>query len=369
MPVTEGSVPAGGDIRFPGATPRTDFAEQVAAGRTNRSVAPPTTSEWVVDLPNDTPTTVKIADDPSYSSEQRDQYRVVRTWAKEAFGFGSVADVDSRTKWAADKFKDEFGRYPSATELWSYQPYQDTLGLLASGGAYMEPYFGYVDENGGTQWVINNGLEWTQPSVGSLLAGTGAIGSNLQNLTVHPDLGAVLASLSPVSTGGRGGGSRGGGGAGRAEMVFDRAKLAEEVTNRWRGLLLEEPDDATRNKIVNGYITDANGFWMNEAGQLDFDTYVVDKIRAQDRYSFLYEKKPEFQSEAEYMSGFRQTVGQFGMNDRATLREVEAGAHSGAGLQGFGERVSRTAEVRASTGGSYSQRFASTMAQSGLGRT
>ena len=345
---------------------RSDYSSGVneALGITPPASPATDSDQWVIGL------TKEIAkfnepSAPSYSSAAGDQYDRVRVLAKDAYGFSSVAMTSDRTNWAAAKFKAEMGRWPSATELWSYTPYQNTLQLLASGGAYMEPFFGFRGEDGGTQWVINNGLEWTQPSIGSLLAGIGAIGANLQNLTVHQDLAAMLASLSPVRQPSGGGG----GGAGRAALVFDRAQLAEEATNRWRGLLLEEPDQATLDSIVNGYVTDANGFWMKEAGRLDFDTYVLNKIRAQDRHSYLYKKKPEFQSESEYMGGFRQTVGQFGMGSRATLRETEAGAHSGVGLAGFGERVEKTREARLINSGTYSQKFASSMAQSGIGRT
>ena len=152
-------------------------------------------------------------------------------------------------------------------------------------------------------------------------------------------------------------------------MAFDRAQLAEQVTERWRSLLLEEPDQATIDSIVSDYISQANAFWMKEAGRLDLDTFIVNRVRATTRYTYLYEKKPDFQSEGEYMQGFKQTTARFGLGSTATLRETEAGAHSGVGLAGFGERVGRTREARLTNAGTYSQRFAASMAQSGIGRT
>jgi len=267
------------------------------------------------------------------------------------------------------------GRWPSATELWEYTLYQNSLGLLASGGAYMEPIFGIIPDGGGaTQWVKNSGFSWSfddeealyYERLGDRFKGAGV---SFPKYTVD-QLGEILGSLSPISGGvGGSGGRGGGGGAGRAALAFDRNQLAEEATNRWRGLLLEEPDETTLSSLVGDYISEANAFWMKEAGRLDYDTFVVDRVRREDRYNYLYDKKPEFQSESEYMGGFRQTVGQFGFNDRAALRETEAGAHSGAGLSGFGERVGRTGEARLANAGSYSQRFAASMAQSGLGST
>ena len=357
-----------------GATPRpTAVQEFIPDGGTTTSGSSGTT---ITKAPE--PVSVTIASQPSFSTEERDQYRAVRDWAKDAYGFSSVADLDSRTKWAADKFYAENGRWPSATEMWAYQPFHDSLSLLASGGAYMERYFGIREPGSTTRYFSNNTFEWTELNEADsrdawfLMGGDKTENMMAAGWTVPrytPDqLADILGSLSPIS-GGVGGSGGGSGGAGRAALAFDRAQLAEEATNRWRGLLLEEPDQATLDSLVGDYISEANAFWMKEAGRLDYDTYVVDRVRSTDRHTFLYDKKPEFQSEAEYMGGFRQTVGQFGFNDRAALRETEAGAHSGVGLAGFGERVGRTSEARLASTGSYSQRFAQSMASSGLGRT
>lgn len=368
----------GSDPRFPGVEPRTDFKEQIEAGNAGVPTGAPPTAGFVVPKagPSSSAGPVTPATPPSFSSdpEYKDQFRSVRERAKDAYGFGTVSDVDGRVRWAAEQFRTTQGRWPTNDELWAYSPLHEALNHLASGASQMGTMVGISELGQPTSWWTNT-MTGFEPigNIDVAIENMGAISDPdyITSKVYTPEqFEAIAQSLSPVSASGRGSSGRGSsGGVGRQGLVFDRKQLAEEVTNRWRGLLLEEPDDATLSKIVNGYINDANSFWMNEAGQLDFDTYVVDRIRGEDRYNFLYEKKPEFQSESEYMTGFRQTASQFGMNDRATLREVEAGAHSGAGLQGFGERVSRTAEVRAGSTGSYSQRFASTMAQSGLGRT
>ncbi len=162
------------------------------------------------------------------------------------------------------------------------------------------------------------------------------------------------------------GGSRG---VGRTARVFDRDQLVEASTDRWKGLMFEDPDDSTINSLVDGYTSKGNAFWMKQGGNLDFDTYIVNEMRKTERYKTLYAKKAAHLSEEEWMSRYRGTVERFGLGEQATRREVEAGLTSGAGVAGFSERVGRSAEARAINQGSYSQRFAASMAQSGLGRT
>ena len=307
----------------------------------------------------------------TYKDAMPDAFNDARYHMKDAYDLPRVSELNGRTNWAAEQYKGQYGVWPGADQLIAYPKYINAVELYVSGAAAQPGVFGFRDENGGTQWIHNTGYTWTAPSVGSLLAGTGAVGSRLQNknLMVYPSYEAVWESLSPVSTGGTGSSGRGAGGGGRGDLVFDRDRLASQASDRWRGLLLEDPDEATLEQLITDFITKANAFWMNEAGQLDFDTFIVDRIETTERFKFLYEKKPEFQTPAEYMAGFRNAVGSFGMNDRATLREVEAGAHSGAGLAGFSERVGRTREARVGNLGTFSQQMANSMSSSGLGRT
>jgi hypothetical protein len=176
----------------------------------------------------------------------------------------------------------------------------------------------------------------------------------------------AIMNPSPSSGSGRRGG---GGGGGRAPRVFDRAELVEGVTNRWRDKLLEDPDEAGVNTIVDSYASKGNAFWMSKGGDLDFDTFVVNELRKRSRYKVLYARKDPHLTDEEWMGRYRGVVEQFGFNEQTFRRETEAGLTSGVGLAGFGERVGRTREARTINQGSYSQRFAANMAQSGLGRT
>ncbi len=317
---------------------------------------------------DDEVTTVRIdTGPPTYSSERRDDFRQVRQVTKEDFNIPRVADLDSRVNITAQRFKDaNNGRWPSAFELLNYAPYENSIQVYLSGFAGMPRLFGFAGEDGGTRWVVNDPINGPRDaSIGSLLKGTGGFG-DLQGLPFINDLPGVLASLQPIRQPTGGSGSRG---AGRTAIVFDRAELIEGATERWRGMLLEPPDDSAISRLVSDYMKDANAFWMKEAGRRDFDTFVVDRIRQQPRYNYLYSKKPGFQSETEYLGGFRQVAGGLGLNASATLREVEAGASTGVGLAGFGERLSGIREVRTANAGAFSQRIAASAGQMGLTRT
>ena len=318
-------------------------------------------------------TTVTIEREKNYANERRDQFRRVRTLTKDGFGFefSNLADLDGRVNILAERFKDEIGHWPSALELFNWAPYQNTIQTFASGTPFLPPVFSFLDDNGATQWMVNDPIDGPRsfkPSIGMILAGSGeGVGGRGLGVEFIPDIQLLLASLSPIKQPSPGSGRRGA--AARAPIVFDERQLANEANERWRGLLLEEPDESELNRLVQDYINDASAFWMKEGGRRDFDTFVVDRIRTTPLYSTLYGRKPGFQSEAEYHAGFRQVVAQTGINPAATLREVKAGLSSGAGLAGFGERVGRTREARLTNVGGFGNRLAQTMAASGLGRT
>lgn len=299
-----------------------------------------------------------------YSTAEPEDYRYARKNLADMYGLG-VADITWRVNSLAQLWADDHnGIYPSGSEMLQWDIARNSIGSLAAGYGQLPPSFTVVEPDGSwTRWnndpVQGPTLGATQDTPDFEFLKTGV---QSQHLAVIPsaDLPAILAGLSPI-----GQPSGGGGGGGRDPLAFDRRQLAEDATNRWRGLLLEEPDDATLDSLVSDYIGKANAFWMQDAGRLDFDTFVVDQVRATDRHQTLYSKKPEFQSEDEYMGGFRQSVSQFGLGSSAELREVEAGATSGAGLSGFTERVSRTREARLAAGGGFSRQLANQMAQMG----
>ncbi len=320
------------------------------------------------------PVVVTIAEEENYANERRDQFRQLRRLTQTAWNFERVSDIDGRVNTLAEQYKDQFGDWPTSFELFAWEPFQTSISTFASGTPGLPGIFSFADDTGTQRWMVNdpiNGPRFFEPSIGMILAGTGGgpEGRFLGGLGVQfiPDIQALLAGLSPIKQPTPGSGRRGA--ASRAPIVFDERQLANDANERWRGLLLEEPDESELKRLVQDYINDASAFWMKEGGRRDFDTFVVDRIRTTDRHSFLYDRKPGFQSEAEYLTGFRTVVGQTGINPQAGLREIEAGASSGAGLAGFGERVGRTREARLTNVGSFGNQLAQSMAASGLGRT
>ncbi len=307
--------------------------------------------------------------DLSFGALNRDAFRDVRQITKEQFDLPRVADLDSRVNAMAARFKIEFGRWPSSGELLSYGPYLNSIAVMQSGTAgALPPLFTFNDENGVQQWVLNNPIDGPQIldpfAISAISRGDPAVVPGIPFVADPAQLVADFQALRQPS-----GGGGGGGGAGRTPAVFDKGELIEGATERWRGMLLESPNDADIASLVSDYTTDANAFWMREGGRRDFDTFVVDRIRQQSRYNYLYAKKPGFQSETEYLGGFRQVAGGLGLNASATLREVEAGASTGVGLAGFGERLSGIREVRTANAGAFSQRIAASAGQMGLTRT
>ena len=311
-----------------------------------------------------------IADD--WSKVNPEGYSWIRRQIKDQFQLDTVSEISERTKFWASRYKStetDGKRWPNQHELLQYQPFIDSLWHYASGRSALSPGFGVTGDDGGTWWVVNDPmLGFSQPSLMSLLKGTGDVGSNLRNLTVYESFDAmddIAASFAPIGAGPSGGG----GGGGRTALAFDRRQLEREGTERWRGLLLEEPDENVMSGHISDYMTEANAFWMTNGGRLDFDTFLVDRIEGTPRHSYLYSSKPSFQSDGEYMAGFRNVLAGQGINEQATLREIEAGASSGAGLAGFSERVGRTREARLTNVGGFGNQLAGNMAATGIGRT
>ncbi len=303
-----------------------------------------------------------------YSTEEPEDYNFVRRSFADLYGFSRVSDLTPRVNALADLWKEEHNNvFPSATELYQWDVAHNSVASFAAGYSHLSPSFTIVQPEGTWTRYHNDPIRGPQAAANQdtpdhELLKTG-VPSQHGDVIPEADLPNILAGLSPVrrTTGGGGGGSR----VVRDPLVFDRRELESAALERWRGRLLEEPDDSDISQVVSDYIGKANAFWMQEAGRLDFDTFVVDRLESTDRSHFLYEKKPEFQSHEEYMGGFRSTVAQFGINKDATLREIEAGAHSGAGLEGFTERVSRTSEARLANAGAFSQQLANQLSQMG----
>lgn len=330
----------------------------------------PTDDEYVqggYNTPADTPV------DRNWSSLDPSGWRSVQDYVKETYGLTNNSYYKTRTDKAAAEFYQREGRWPSAIELIQDPTANRYIYNTAVGFNKLPPTFSvdgsiyYNDPYDGPTRVA------AVPDINKL--GPGAIDSLLSDGTMttsgalrnprasytRDEFSSLLTTLSPVS----GGGSGGYGGAGRTNRAYDRDQLIEAATDRWKGLMLEDPSDSVIGSIVDSYINKGNAFWVKDGGNLDFDTFIVNKMRDTSRYKTLYRKMDEFQTEEEYMARYRGTVEQFGLNERATKRETEAGLTSGAGLAGFTDRVAKTREARLSNQGGFSQQLAASMSQMG----
>lgn len=327
--------------------------------------------------PSGAPIVAIEASEQSWTSADPAGWSNVSSATKSVYGFSTITAFKSRANLAAEAFREANGRWPSASELLNDPTYQQYVGNLAAGMPYFPPVFA-VDQT----TYYNDPLTGPQPfntsTINSTL-GPGEIDQLLNSgelnnsgvLSLRPQVNwtmeqfqALRQQLAPARGGGRGGGG-GGGGGGRAARVFDRDQLIEASTDRWKGLLYEDPTEQQIGGLVDSYINKSQAFWMGQGGNLDFDTYIVNQMRKQPRHKLLYQRKDAHLTEEEWMMRYRPVVEQFGLNSQATRREVESGLVSGAGQAGFTERVSRTREARNADGGAFSRRVAAGLASMG----
>lgn len=278
-------------------------------------------------------------------------HALVSEWLKDN-GLSSSVAGDFANELAADFFQRE-GRWPSPAELIASDETANQM-TWASQGLYLLPQVFGVRGPDGIDYFTNDpkgGLVQVDTSGG--VSRTFSFG----NVPLFSP-GDIAGILGTNQSSGRGGG------AGRAPAVFDRDQLIAEATELWRGRLLEEPDNV--GGLVDEYTQKANSFWMGQGGKLDFATFVLGRTEGTARYKTLYAKKPESLSHEQYLGQYVQAARGLGLRESATMREVEAGAASGASAAGFASRLETLPEVSAGNQGAFSQRFANHVAQLGV---
>jgi len=299
----------------------------------------------------------------TYSSKRGNWNNIVKDSLAATYG-GSASDYTWAVKEAADRWYDENNKWPTAGQLLGWGVMEQAASTAASGSAGLLPWRFNLD---GVQY-INDPLLGPQPVPG-VDSGPSAWGQTARSFLKKLGIGAVDLTQEDVAAifgaaPRRGGGGGGGGGAGRQAIPFDKAQLKRQGIETWRGMLLEEPDNI--DALVNDYIKRANGFWTSEGGQLDFGTFIQDRARTTSRYKTLYGKKAPWQSEGQYLSQYSNAVAGFGFNQQTALREIEAGAMAGVGQAGFVTRLQQGRANFLNNQGTYSQRFAQQILQSGL---
>jgi hypothetical protein len=93
--------------------------------------------------------------------------------------------------------------------------------------------------------------------------------------------------------------SSGGYGSGVSADSFDLDQLSLAATNAWRAYLLEEPPDA--RGIARAYV---DAYLKNPNQRLDFDTFVINRIKESSRYAQVYANKPAGMDELEFNAPF-----------------------------------------------------------------
>jgi len=158
--------------------------------------------------------------------------------------------------------------------------------------------------------------------------------------------GLDFAEIKPKG----GGGGRRKPTAGEIRAMFDEDQLTEAVNDMWGAYLVEDAPNA--RAIAANYI-DAIVATGGEQ-EIDFETYVLGKIRATNRHKLVYRNKPAGIDELQYISPYVQsatTVIGGGGRSGATASDVAAGgAALGASGAAFSDRLARTPQHQQTKG-------------------
>jgi hypothetical protein len=230
----------------------------------------------------------------------------------------------------------------------------DTRGRRTQGGS---PRPGADLREGGVGKVT--GINWAN-FVRSMAPAPGVADRPLPTITQDELVSALTAATGSRSSGG------GGGGGTRRDIAFDRNHLIAQVSDRWRDWMFDpnEPPLGWIGSQVDSYIREARAFWSGKGGQLDFETYINDKLRAHPRYKEIYRYKGANESEEQFKARFAQPIAQLGMSSEFTREQTEAALTSGAGPAEQLKRISRSAEVEGA--GGFSRRLGETLAGLGI---
>ncbi len=148
----------------------------------------------------------------------------------------------------------------------------------------------------------------------------------------------------------RGGSGRGRPTAAQLRNMFDIDQLTEDANKMWGAYLLEDSKDA--RSIATEYV-DAIVASGGEQ-ELDYQTFVLNKIRATNRHSLLYTNKPEGMDELQYVQPYAQAatsvIGGGGQTGRTANDVAASGAALGASSSAFSSRLARTPEHQQSQG-------------------
>ena len=131
---------------------------------------------------------------------------------------------------------------------------------------------------------------------------------------------------------------------------FDENELTAAVEEYWGAYLLEDAPNA--RAIARSYIDAVVATGAQQ--KLDFETFVVERIKQAPRYRQIYANKPEGRSELEYITPYTsmatQVLGGSSGNRKQLGSIVAGGAALGSSPDAFAERLKRTDAVKNSSG-------------------
>jgi hypothetical protein len=159
-------------------------------------------------------------------------------------------------------------------------------------------------------------------------------------------IAARIPGFSGLTIGG--GGARGPTSA-EIRQSFDVGQLAGRAGDLWRGYLVEEPQDA--RGLARAYV---DAVVRSGAEQkIDFDTFVVDRIKATPRYAVMSKNKPKGMDYMNYIAPFVGSAQEIlgGNQGRGGISQVVMSAAGlGSDPQSFRERLKRSDTVTGSSG-------------------
>jgi hypothetical protein len=131
--------------------------------------------------------------------------------------------------------------------------------------------------------------------------------------------------------------------AGEIRNMFDIDQLTDATRGIWRGLMLNEPENA--RSIAESYVEAIVATKAEK--EIDFETFVKNRARGTARYNTIYENKPASLSEEQFLQPYHQAALQVTQGDEAANIAI-GGAQFGATASAFGSRLRRTEAATAS---------------------
>ena len=176
----------------------------------------------------------------------------------------------------------DIGMYPGMAEQWVNANYSGILRYLRNDIMRDEGSVAYYTRTAnGLTSLTNIALQWASSRI--------------------PGLRDQLSKGS----GGGGGGGRVGAAPVDIRKQFDLSALAEDVSKMSRGYLLIESDDP--RGVARAYV---DAVVANPDQKLDFQQFVLDRLKADPRWNTLYKHKPATLDPLEYLQPYAQQAQQ-----------------------------------------------------------